>query len=45
MKTGVIQEKKLFSEELGEEMELLVYLPSSFSPLYKYHVTIATGWT
>ncbi|MFO6494968.1 MULTISPECIES: esterase family protein [unclassified Bacillus (in: firmicutes)] len=41
MKTGVIQEKKLFSKELGEEMELLVYLPASYSPLYKYHVIIA----
>lgn len=41
MKTGVIQEKKLYSKELGEEMELLVYLPSSYSPLYKYHVIIA----
>ncbi|MED2944123.1 esterase family protein [Bacillus swezeyi] len=41
IKTGVIQEKRLFSEELGEEMELLVYLPASYSPLYKYHVIIA----
>ncbi len=41
IKTGVIQEKTLFSEELGEEMELLVYLPASYSPLYKYHVIIA----
>lgn len=40
-KTGVIHEKKLFSEELGGEMTILVYLPSVYSPLYKYHLIIA----
>ncbi len=40
-KNGTVQEKKFFSKELNEEMTLLVYLPSNYSPLYKYHVIIA----
>ncbi|MCY8785726.1 esterase family protein [Bacillus spizizenii] len=39
-KNGTVQEKKFFSKELNEEMTLLVYLPSNYSPLYKYHVII-----
>ena len=31
----------LQSLELGEEMQLLVYLPANFSPLYKYSLLIA----
>lgn len=38
---GTIEELNLFSYSLGEEMTLLVYLPSTFSPLYKYTVLIA----
>ncbi|PLS16014.1 hypothetical protein CVD28_18345 [Bacillus sp. M6-12] len=38
---GTIKEYSLFSKELGEEMELLVYLPASFSTLYKYSILIA----
>ncbi|RFU69217.1 esterase family protein [Peribacillus saganii] len=37
---GTIKEYSLFSEELGEEMELLIYLPASFSTLYKYSILI-----
>lgn len=40
-KNGTVQEKKFFSKELNEEMTLLVYLLSNYSPLYKYHVIIA----
>ncbi|CAM3667282.1 alpha/beta hydrolase [Mesobacillus zeae] len=38
---GTIQEFTLNSEALGEEMTLLVYLPASYTPLYKYSVLIA----
>lgn len=44
-KNGTVQEKKFFSKELNEEMTLLVYLPSNYSPLYKYHVIIAQDST
>lgn len=43
-KNGTVQEKKFFSKELNEEMTLLVYLPSNYSPLYKYHVIIAQDY-
>ncbi|MDG5473021.1 esterase family protein [Jeotgalibacillus sp. ET6] len=38
---GSIHEHTLYSEALKEEMTLLVYLPSNYSPLYKYTVLIA----
>lgn len=38
---GTIKELTFFSQELGEEMQLLVYLPANFSPLYKYSLLIA----
>jgi enterochelin esterase-like enzyme len=38
---GSIEELSLFSYSLGEEMTLLVYLPATFSPLYKYSLLIA----
>jgi enterochelin esterase-like enzyme len=38
---GTINEHSLYSLSLNEEMKLLVYLPASFSPLYKYSVLIA----
>lgn len=38
---GSIQDITIQSKELGEEVELLIYLPASFSPLYKYTVVIA----
>lgn len=38
---GTIKEATLFSNALGEEITLLIYLPPSFSPLYKYHLLIA----
>ncbi|MET3575687.1 esterase family protein [Bhargavaea ullalensis] len=42
MKNGRINEFSLYSESLGEDMELLVYLPEQYSPLYKYSVLIAS---
>jgi enterochelin esterase-like enzyme len=38
---GTIKELTFQSVELGEEMQLLVYLPANFSPLYKYSLLIA----
>ncbi|CAH0344518.1 alpha/beta hydrolase-fold protein [Bacillus sp. CECT 9360] len=38
---GTIKEYAFTSKELGEEFELLIYLPANFSPLYKYSVAIA----
>ncbi|WP_342430285.1 esterase family protein [Neobacillus sp. FSL H8-0543] len=38
---GTIKELTFHSRELGEEMELLIYLPANFSPLYKYSLLIA----
>lgn len=40
-KQGQIQEVQLYSKELEEDITLLIYLPSNFSTLYKYHVLIA----
>lgn len=37
---GTIKDIIFQSKELGEDVELLVYLPPSFSPLYKYTVAI-----
>ncbi|QCJ41795.1 esterase family protein [Bacillus sp. S3] len=38
---GTIKELMFQSKELGEEMQLLIYLPANFSPLYKYSLLIA----
>ena len=38
---GSIQDVPFYSKELGEDMNLLIYLPASYSPLYKYHLLIA----
>ncbi|HWO98446.1 MAG TPA: esterase family protein [Bacillus sp. (in: firmicutes)] len=40
-KVGQTEELSLYSEELQENMSLLIYLPVSFSPLYKYSLLIA----
>lgn len=37
---GTLRDQTIFSEKLGEEVDSLIYLPASFSPLYKYHVLI-----
>ncbi|WP_148630896.1 esterase family protein [Bacillus sp. E214] len=41
LKAGTIKGISFNSKELNEEIELLVYLPSAFSHLYKYSVLIA----
>ncbi|WP_223700632.1 alpha/beta hydrolase [Sutcliffiella deserti] len=38
---GRIEEKTLYSNELQEEITLMVYTPANFSPLYKYNLLIA----
>ncbi|WP_312471257.1 alpha/beta hydrolase-fold protein [Neobacillus sp.] len=38
---GTIKELTFHSIELGEDIQLLVYLPANFSPLYKYSLLIA----
>jgi enterochelin esterase-like enzyme len=41
LNTGSIKGVSFYSKELNEDVELLVYLPSNFSHLYKYSVLIA----
>ncbi|MEC1523964.1 alpha/beta hydrolase-fold protein [Neobacillus niacini] len=38
---GTIKEYTIKSNELGEDVLLLIYLPANFSPLYKYSLLIA----
>ena len=42
MNKGTIQDLTFFSEALQEDMQLLIYLPPNYSPLYKYTVLIAS---
>ncbi len=38
---GTIKELTIYSQELHEDLQLLVYLPANFSPLYKYSLLIS----
>ncbi|MBE4909450.1 esterase family protein [Bacillus luteolus] len=38
---GITKEVTIHSHSLGEEVEVLLYFPSTYSPLYKYTVLIA----
>ncbi|EUJ32202.1 esterase [Listeria floridensis FSL S10-1187] len=40
MAEGKMLEEKLFSKHLNEEMEVIIYLPPQYSPLYKYPLFI-----
>lgn len=42
MTYGKIEDISIYSESLGEEMQLLIHLPHNYSPLYKYEVLIAS---
>ncbi|EGA90304.1 hypothetical protein GPDM_05631 [Planococcus donghaensis MPA1U2] len=42
MTTGKVEDLSIYSKELQEDMQLLVYLPANFSPLYKYTLVIAS---
>ncbi|MHC0038684.1 alpha/beta hydrolase [Pseudoneobacillus sp. C159] len=41
MNKGFTKDYTLYSHSLKEDIELLIYFPSSFTPLYKYHLLIA----
>ncbi|WP_042455367.1 alpha/beta hydrolase [Neobacillus dielmonensis] len=38
---GSLKEISFHSNELSEELQLLIYLPANYSPLYKYSILIA----
>ncbi|WP_432354723.1 alpha/beta hydrolase [Sporosarcina sp. A2] len=42
MNQGKIHDIQFYSESLQEEMDLLIYLPYNYSPLYKYSVLFAS---
>lgn len=42
MNRGKIEERSFYSAALDEEVTLLIYLPATFSPLYKYSLLIAS---
>lgn len=42
MNRGKIEERTFYSKALEEEMTLLIYLPATYSPLYKYSLLIAS---
>jgi enterochelin esterase-like enzyme len=42
MDKGTIQDFTFYSENLQEELTLYVYVPANYSPLYQYHVCIAS---
>ena len=42
MNKGTVEDITIYSEALQEDMQLLVYLPYNFTPLYKYTVLFAS---
>lgn len=42
MEKGTVKDITLFSNELQEEMEILIYIPANYTPLYKYNLLIAS---
>ncbi|HSI67509.1 MAG TPA: esterase family protein [Planococcus sp. (in: firmicutes)] len=42
MNKGTVEDITLYSEALQEDMQLLIYLPYNFTPLYKYTVLFAS---
>lgn len=42
MNKGKVEDITIYSEELKEDMQLLVHLPYNYSPLYKYSIVIAS---
>ena len=42
MDKGTIKEIAFFSNSLQEEINLLIYIPANYSPLYQYHLCIAS---
>ena len=42
MKYGKIEDITIYSKALDEDMQLLIYLPHNYSPLFKYSILIAS---
>lgn len=39
---GTVQDLKFYSEALQENLDLYIYVPANYSPLYKYNILIAS---
>ncbi len=39
---GTVQDLTFYSESLQEELQLYIYVPANYSPLYKYNILIAS---
>ena len=42
MDKGTVKDISFFSECLQEEMQLLIYIPANYTPLYRYNILIAS---
>ncbi len=42
MDKGTVRDFSFYSESLGEEMQLLIYIPANYTPLHKYNILIAS---
>lgn len=42
LEKGTIKDVAFFSNALNEELELLIYIPANYSPLYEYNILIAS---
>ncbi|GLC87718.1 alpha/beta hydrolase [Lysinibacillus piscis] len=42
MDKGSVQDVAFYSEALQEELQLYIYVPANYSPLYKYNILIAS---
>lgn len=42
LERGTVKDVTFFSNALNEELELLIYIPANYSPLYEYNILIAS---
>lgn len=42
MDKGKVKDMTFYSDALQEEMQLLIYIPANYTPLYKYNILIAS---
>ena len=42
LEKGTVKDVAFFSKALNEELELLIYIPANYSPLYEYNILIAS---
>lgn len=42
LEKGTVKDVAFFSNALNEELELLIYIPANYSPLYAYNILIAS---